>query len=189
MGKDIQYQIRRWLLNEEDAFGEIFAYYYPRLWRYAFRYLKSEVLAEDLSMEVLARVWEKKAAITRPETFENYLFTAASNRLINHWQRRIEGLLSLDVILEGEESKIIKESMFTQDVFLSKEMETVYRNSLSSLPAQRRLIFQLHRNEQLTYKEIAGQLNISPKTVENQIAAALKQLRVAMLQYLTSIIL
>ena len=189
MEKDIQYQVKLWLQNDEDNFKGIFTFYYPLLYRYAFRYLKSQTLSEDLSMEVLTRVWEKKTAITDPATFENYLFTAARNRLINHWQRRIEGLLSLDVILEGEESKIIKESMFTQDLFLSKEMETVYRNSLSKLPAQRRLIFQLHRNEQLTYKEIAGQLNISPKTVENQIAAALKQLRVAMLQYLTSIIL
>ena len=189
MEKNIQYQVKLWLQNDEDAFKGIFTYYYPLLYRYTFRYLKSEVLSEDLTMEVLTKIWEKKSAIADPDTFENYLFTIARNRLINHWQRRIEGLLSLDLIRADDGSTVVKEPVFLQDTILSKEMETVYRKSLSRLPAQRRLIFQLHRNEQLSYKEIAGQLNISPRTVENHIAAALKQLRLAMLQYLTSIIL
>jgi len=109
MEMDIQNQINRWLQDDEKAFEQVFHYYYPRLYRYAFRYLKNEFWAEELSME--------------------------------------------------------------------------------DLPPQRRLIFLLHRNDQLSYKEIAQKLDISPKTVENHIGAALKQLRVAMLQYLTSIIL
>ena len=189
MDKDIQYRVKLWLQNDEDAFKGIFTYYYPLLYRYAFRYLKSQTLSEDLAMEVLTKIWEKKAAISDHRTFENYLFTAARNRLINHWQRRIEGLLSLEMIGEGEESAFIKDQMQHQDVILSKELDSVYRKSLSELPARRRLIFQLHRNEQLSYKEIAGELSISPRTVENHIAAALKQLRVALHQYLTSIML
>jgi len=183
MDKDIQYQTKLWLQGDEDAFRQIFTYYYPRLYRYAMRYLKNEAPAEDFSMEVLARVWEKKRTIHDYKTFENYLFTAARNRLINHWQRRVEGLLSLDAANPGNNPG------YFEDAMLSKELENVYRNSLSALPDQRRLIFHLHRNEQLSYKEIASTLNISPKTVENQIGAALKQLRVAMMQYLTSIIL
>jgi RNA polymerase sigma-70 factor (ECF subfamily) len=185
----IQYQVKLWLQDDEDAFKGIFAYYYPLLYRYAYRYLKNETLSEDMTMEVLTRVWEKKAAITDCGTFENYLFTAARNQLINHWQRRVDGLLSLDLVQAEEGADAVREPAFSHDLILSKELEALYRKSLSKLPAQRRLIFQLHRNEQLTYKEIAGRLNISPRTVENQIAAALKQLRMAMLQYLTSIIL
>lgn len=190
MEKDIQYQIMRWLRqDEEDAFREIFDYYYPRLYRYAFRYLKSEAWAEDLSMETLAAIWEKKAAILRHETFENYLFTAARNRLINYWRRNIDGLLSLETVRTGDTGHISGSPALSDDPLLAKELETLYHNSLSALPAQRRIIFHLHRNEQLSYKEIANKLNISPKTVENQIGAALKQLRMAMLQYLGSIIL
>jgi len=184
MEKDIQQYIRLWLQNEEKAFEELFAYYYPRLHRYAFRYLKNEFWAEELSMEVLARVWEKRSAITNPETFENYLFTAARHHLINHWQRKIDGLLSLDTLQSeagGAEANGMADSY---DPVVLKEMETVYHNTLSELPPQRRLIFLLHRNERLSYKEIASQLKISPKTVENHIGSALKQLRVAMLQYL-----
>jgi len=189
MEKDIHQHIRLWLQDEEKAFGEVFAYYYPRLHRYAFRYLKNEFWAEELTMEVLARIWEKKSAIINHETFENYLFTAARNHLINHWQRKIDGLLSLDT-LHSEVAEAAGNSVAASyDPVVLKEMEAVYHNTLSELPPQRRLIFLLHRNERLSYKEIASQLNISPKTVENHIGSALKQLRVAMLQYLHSFFL
>ena len=182
MEKDIQHYIRLWLQNEEKAFEELFAYYYPRLHRYAFRYLKNEFWAEELSMEVLARVWEKKSVITNHETFENYLFTAARNHLINHWQRKIDGLHSLDTLqseVAGDAGNSIADS---HDPVVLKEMEALYHNTLSELPPQRRIIFLLHRNERLSYKEIASKLKISPKTVENHIGSALKQLRLAMLQ-------
>ena len=186
MDKDIQYSIKLWLQDDENAFKEIFTYYYPRLYRFAFRYLKNEVMAEDLSMEVLARIWEKKKTL-RSATFENYLFTAARHRLINLWQRKVEGLLSLDTVQTGQLGND-PAIMNDHDPVLSKELETIYRSNLSALPEQRRLIFHLHRNEHLSYKEIASKLNISPKTVENQVGAALKQLRITMLQYLTLII-
>ena len=189
MEKDIHHQIKRWLQKDEKAFEQIFHYYYPRLYRYAFRYLKNEFWAEELSMEVLARVWERKSAITHAETFENYLFTAARNHLINHWQRKIDGLLSLET-LPAEVADIPgKNASAESDPVLAKELETLYHDSLSHLPPQRRLVFLLHRNDHLSYKEIAQKLDISPKTVENHIGAALKQLRVAMLQYLASVIL
>ena len=178
MENDIQYQIKLWLQNEEKAFEVVFQYYYPRLFRYALRYLKNEFWAEELSMEVLARIWEKKSAITHYETFENYLFTAARNHLINHWQRKIDGLLSLET-LPADGTGIPGEAAASAcDPLMSRELETVYHNSLSELPPQRRLIFLLHRNEHLSYREIGRKLNISPRTVENHIGAALKQLRV-----------
>ena len=189
MEMDIQNQINCWLQDDEKAFEQVFHYYYPRLFRYALRYIKDEFWAEELSMDVLGRIWEKKSAITHAETFENYLFTAARNHLVNRWQRKIDGLLSLETLPAEVADSKSKDASSQYDPVLSKELETVYHNSVSELPPQRRLIFLLHRNEQLSYKEIAQKLKISPKTVENHIGAALKQLRVAMLQYLTSIIL
>ena len=67
---DIYHHINLWLQDEEKAFEEVFNFYYPRLYRYAFRYLKNDFWAEELAMEVLGSVWEKKSII-RPETFEN----------------------------------------------------------------------------------------------------------------------
>ncbi len=179
---DIHHHINLWLQDEERAFEGVFHFYYPRLYKYAFRYLNNDFWAEELAMEVLGSVWEKKSSI-RPETFENYLFTAARNRLINQWQRKIDGLLSLDALpAEGAAAAAC-------DPVISRELEVIYKDKLSELPPQRRLVFVLHRDEHLSYKEIAAKLDISPRTVENHIAAALKQLRVALTQYLNSVIL
>jgi len=185
---DIHYHINRWLQDEEKAFEEVFNFYYPRLYRYAFRYLKNDFWAEELAMEVMGSVWEKKSSI-RPGTFENYLFTAARNRLINQWQRKIDGLLSLDALPAEGAAGTEGVAAAACDPVISRELEVIYNDKLSELPPQRRLVFLLHRDEQLSYKEIAGKLDISPRTVENHIAAALKQLRVALTQYLTSVIL
>lgn len=185
MEKDIQHQIRLWLQDEEIAFEKVFNHYYPRLYRYAFRYLKNGFWAEELAMEVLGRVWEKKSAI-RHDTFENYLFAAARNHLISSWQRKIDGLLSLEAL---PETAITGGDISAYNAVISRELETIYNNKLSELPPQRRLIFRLHRNEHLSYKEIASKLDISSRTVENHIAAALKQLRVSMMQFLNSFIL
>ena len=188
MEKDIHHHIRLWLQDEERAFEKVFNYYYPRLYRYAFRYLKNGFWAEDLAMEVLGSVWEKKPFI-KHETFENYLFTAARNRLINQWQRKIDGMLSLEALPAEAAAVADGEATSAGDPVISRELEILYHNKLSELPPQRRLVFLLHRDEHLSYKEIAGKLNISPRTVENHMTAALKQLRVALMQYLACIIL
>src|SRR6201991_1082195 len=185
---DIHHHINLWLQDEEKAFEGVFNFYYPRLYRYAFRYLKNDFWAEELAMEVLGGVWEKKSSI-RPETFENYLFTAARNRLINQWQRKIDGLLTLDARPSERAAATEGVAAAAFDPVISRELEVIYNDKLSELPPQRRLVFLLHRDEHLSYKEIAGKLDISPRTVENHISAALKQLRVALMQYLTSIIL
>ena len=185
---DIYHHINLWLQDEEKAFEGVFNFYYPRLYRYAFRYLKNEFWAEELAMEVLGSVWEKKSVI-RPETFENYLFTAARNRLINQWQRKVDGLLSLDALPAEGAAATKGVAADAWDPVISRELEVIYNDKLSELPPQRRLVFLLHRDEHLSYKEIAGKLDISPRTVENHIAAALKQLRVALTRYLTSVIL
>lgn len=178
----IQDRVQDWMQGNEAAFQAVFYHYYPRLKRYLVRYLKSETGAEDMAMEVLTKIWQKKEAIRDCNTFENYLFTIARNRMINQLQVKINGLLSLENVMEGADQT-------NYDPLLIKELENVYQESVSVLPVQRRTIFMLHRNENLTYREIAKQLGISPKTVENQLSAALKQLRVAMMQYLTSILL
>lgn len=182
MPDQIQSAVSLWLEGNDPAFKAIFDHYYPRLRKYAFRYLKNEVWAEDTGMEVLAKIWEKKAVITAA-TFENYLFTTARHHVINLWKKRIEVVVSFDTVDDGRMENP------ASDPLMAKELETIYQQSIAELPRQRRAIYLLHRNERLSYKEIAVALHISPKTVENQMGAALKHLRTAMMQYLTSIML
>ena len=72
---------------------------------------------------------------------------------------------------------------------LVKELEERLRDALNALPQQCRTIFQMSRFDGLKYQEIADQLGISVKTVENQMGKALKQLRVKLIEYLPGILL
>lgn len=181
--EDISGPVERWLQGDDTAFEAVFHYYRQRLLRYTFRYLKNETDAEDLTTEILVKVWQCRQSVTNPATFENYLFTIARNRVIKSWQRKVDSLLSFE---PGNEPAVPAE---TNDPVLYGELVRHYQESLAGLPEQRRRIFLLHREQNLTYKEIARQLNISPKTVENQISATLKQLRTRLAQHLASLVL
>lgn len=181
--KDIYDSINRWLQGDDTVFEAVFYYYRPKLLRYAFRFLKNETEAEDLVTEVLVKIWQHKLSVTSVSTFENYLFTIARNLLIKAWQKKVDSLLSL------ETSGQIADLAGANDAVLYKDLEQHYQESLAGLPEKRRRIFLLHREQNLSYKEIAQYLNISPRTVENQIAATLKQLRSQLAHYLTSFIL
>lgn len=177
MPENIPRLVQQWLQGDDDAFKPLFVWYYAGVKKYVLRCIKNDSWAEDMAIEVLARIWEKRQVI-KAETFEAYLFTIARNKVINHWERKIDILLSSDI----PEAELSTASF--QDPLLQKELEKVYREGIDEMPAQRRAVFLLHRNEQLSYRQIAARLNISPKTVENQMTDALKQLRAAMLRYL-----
>ncbi|NML37343.1 RNA polymerase sigma-70 factor [Chitinophaga sp. G-6-1-13] len=181
--EEISGPVDRWLQGDDTAFEAVFHYYRQRLLRYTFRYLKNETDAEDLTTEILVKVWQCRQSVTNPATFENYLFTIARNRVIKSWQKKVDHLFSLET--GGEPT----DPATANDPVLYGELMRHYQESLAGLPEQRRRIFLLHREQNLTYKEIAKQLNISPKTVENQISATLKQLRTQLAQHLVSIIL
>jgi RNA polymerase sigma-70 factor (ECF subfamily) len=181
--EDISRQVNRWVQGDDTAFEAVFHYYRPRLLRYTFRYLKNETASEDLTTEVLVKIWQNRQSVNNTATFENYLFTIARNCLIKSWQKKVDFLLSLETGVEPAEPAR------AADPVLYKELQQRYQHSLATLPEQRRRIFLLHREQNLSYRQIAEQLKISPKTVENQIAASLKQLRTQLAQYLASIIL
>ncbi|OQP42722.1 hypothetical protein A4H97_11180 [Niastella yeongjuensis] len=181
--QEISGAISRWVQGDTTAFEAVYYYYRPRLLRYTYRYLKGKTDAEDLTTEVLVKLWKSRQLITNTATFENYLFTIARNCLIKAWQKRIDILLAL----EASEEPV--DPTGANDHVLYKELEKHYQESLVRLPEQRRRIFLLHREQNLSYSQIAEQLNISPKTVENQISATLKQLRSQLAQYLASVIL
>lgn len=181
--EDIYGSVTRWMQGDAAAFEAVFHHYRPRLLRYTRRYLKSETAAEDLTTDILVKMWQSRELVTNAATFENYLFTIARNRLIKAWQKKVDTLLSLEAGAEPSDPA------GAIDPVLYKELEQHYQESLATLPEQRRRIFLLHREQNLSYRQIAEQLDISPKTVENQVAASLKQLRLQLAQYLASFLL
>jgi RNA polymerase sigma-70 factor (ECF subfamily) len=153
------------------AFNTLYKIYSRRLYRFAIGYLKSGDEAEELVQEVFTIVWEKRKELKKDLSFKSYLFTISFNIIRKHF--RAKSYLSEYLnsgTLDGTDiqtsQKITYDSLYQ------------YLNELvNQLPLRRREVFVKSRFEGLTIKEIAADLKISHKTVENQLTDALKFIR------------
>ena len=159
--------------GDEHAFRNLFEMYYPSLCNYARQLLGDPDLAEEVVQGLFVKIWEKRTTLSIETSLRNYLFRSVKNlcnNLISHQKVRQLHADKFRETLQGAEE--------AADAFLlDAEMAIRIENVVNSLPEKRREIFRLSREEGLTYLQIAEQLKISVKTVENQMGLALKSLR------------
>lgn len=154
------------------AFNTLFREYSGRLYRFAYGYLKSEDESEELVQEVFTKIWEKRAEIKEEFSFKSFLFTIAFNIIKKHFRK--EACFS-----EYFKTRVHEDldSQTTQKITYNSLYQYV-TDLVNQLPEKRREIFIKSRFEGLSVKEIAEELKISHKTIENQLTDALKFIRV-----------
>lgn len=154
------------------AFNSLYRKYSNRLYRFALGYLKSEDEAEELVQEVFMKIWEKRAELKKELSFKSFLFTIAFNIIRKHFRTRsyLAEYLKTGI---SETSDMHTSQKITHDSLL----EYIARLA-DLLPQRRKEIFIKSRFEGKSIKEIAEELNISHKTVENQLTDALKFIRI-----------
>jgi RNA polymerase sigma-70 factor (family 1) len=153
------------------AFNTLFRQYSNRLYRFAVSYLKSEEESEELVQEVFTIIWEKREDLKHELSFKSYLFTIAFNIIRKHFRTRAQ-FSEYIKSYGGEELDLNTTNKITYESLYHYVIELV-----NQLPEKRRLIFIKSRFEGLSIKEIAEELQISHKTVENQLTDALKFIR------------
>lgn len=158
--------------DDMQAYNELFSRYYPRMFRLACRYVPDAMRAEELCMDQLFHLWVKRHEIRIISNFSSYLFRSIRNRIISDMRRHIPVMADLEEI--ADELQMDQPSDYR---LLSAEAEYSYRAVLNELSPQRRRVFTLSREEDLTYPEIARRMNLSVNTVENYMVAALSSLR------------
>ena len=164
--------------SDELAFTEIYNRFWQKLFAIAYNRLKEIQSAEDIVHDVFASLWasREKSGI---EFLENYLATATK-------------YMVLAKIKKNERERIYNASnqapVFEMPVETSlhyKRILEIVKKEVDKLPEKCRLIFKYSRNEGMPVKQIAKELSISPKTVENQLNKALKQLKLATRTFLS----
>ena len=122
-----------------------------------------------------------------------YIFTTIKNRCIDHLRREILKRESADLMQEEYlltlRMKFDSLEILNEQLFSENGIETVIKNALQKLPEKCRAIFIKHKIEGKKQKEIALELEISPKTVENQLTIAYKKLREELKKYSALLIL
>ncbi len=153
------------------AFNTLFKEYGHRLYRFAYGYLKSEAEAEELVQEVFTIIWEKRAELKEELSFKSYLFTISFNMIRKHFRTKAQ----LSAYLQSG-SKEETDFQTIQDISYNSLLQYI-SELVNKLPEKRKLIFIKSRFEDKSIKEIAEELKISHKTVENQLTDALKFIR------------
>jgi len=155
----------------------IFKQYYEVMCRTAIRITKERSLAEDIVQEVFFELYKKREKL-KIESLVGYLKRAVYNRSINKVKGRKDHVDADEIAYELSDN-----GHNSQDEMEYGELETFINGVIDSLPEKCRLVFVLNRFEQLSYKEVAAKMNISVKTVENQMSKALKILRAEFEKY------
>lgn len=155
------------------AFNNLFERYSSRIYTYAFNYLKDEYLAEEVMMDLLCWIWEKRHSLEITGDFKPYIFRAAKNAVIKSIRKKV--ILSLPV--EHLENHPAALSLSADHDLLSRELEIGYQHQLRQLSPQRKTVFRMSREENLSHAEIASHLDISINTVKNHIKFSLNHFR------------
>ncbi len=152
-----------------QRFEEIFRRYYNPLCNYAYQMVRDYHRAEDLVQDLFLQLWENKRldAIEEPE---NFLIRSTKFKCIDHLRsRHVQRIKTVDCI--EIEPHISEEQLEEEDI------GPLLHYFAAKLPQKMREVFLLSRTSGLSYAEIAKHLNISPKTVENQMGSALKKMK------------
>ena len=171
--------------GDEAAFERTFRKYYDRLCNYANSLLKEEDEAEEVVQTVFLTIWEKRADLEITLSLKSYLYRAVHNHCLNRFKhasvREAHRDYTQNFLPQSYES--------VTEIIHASELEERIEAAVSTLPEQCQIAFRMSRFEELKYQEIADQLGISIKTVENQIGKALKILRSALADYLPVLLL
>lgn len=163
-------------------FSELYLIYYPKLIRFAERFVMYHEDAENITQDVFTDLWEKKENMLYIENINAYLFRLVKNKCFDYLQHRIYEQRYIENVQASFEMELnvrlqSLDSFGTSDHSEGEEAERIVLAAINSLPKRCRDIFLLSRMEGLKYREISERLGISVNTVECQMVIALKKLR------------
>lgn len=159
--------------NTDLGFESLFRELYAPLYRYATGILSDDMQAEEVVQEVFLKLWQQRDQTNIEINIRSYLYRAVHNHCMN--------LLSHEKVKQKYQdyarSRTAQYAASPVESIYADQLKADIVSAMKKIPEKCRVIFHLSRQEELSYREIAEQLGISIKTVENQMSKALKILR------------
>ncbi|NJN25146.1 MAG: RNA polymerase sigma-70 factor [Cyclobacteriaceae bacterium] len=171
--------------GDRTSFRILYSKYAPILFAFSRRYLRTSEDAEEIVQEVFLRIWEKRKNIDASQSFSAYVIQAAKHRIFNGFRKKVNEQAYLDFLIYADD----RAGNFTDLDVDYREIKVKAEKAIEAMPPKRQEIFRLSREGGLKNKEIAEKLDISIKTVENQMGQALKFLREELSDYQMIILL
>lgn len=161
------------LHNDAQAYKQLFFKFYNPLVKFAAGFVESRESAEEVVSDVFIKVWDKRSTLNTIENLRVYLYVSTKNTALNYIakQRKLETVRLEDVKIDLPSTILNPEQLM-----ITAEMVRRIDNAINSLPPRCKLVFKLVKEDGLPYKEVADILGISVKTIDNQLAIALKKI-------------
>ena len=166
--------------GDQHAYQTIFERYWDKIYNAALLLSKSTALAEDITQDVFAMVWEKRNTLPSIEKFEGFLFITARN-LIYSRMRKLASDKAYRQYLQHYFQEQQEESVHEQVAY--RELEQNILRAIQQLSPQQQKVFRLSRFQGMQHKEIAGKMGLSPLTIKSYIVQTIVTLRRAISSY------
>lgn len=159
--------------GDERAFEILFKKYYLPLTRFAWRYVHSKAIAEELVQELFAILWESRKGWKNGKSIRSYLYKSIRNLCLNYLKhQKVKEKYDRQWMDQKEHPEIEY-----REPYREQQIRTAIAKAIEELPSRSKMTYKLHRFDGLTYEEIADVMGVSVKTVESQMTRTLKNLR------------
>lgn len=168
--------------GDEYAFKKLFLRYYDPLSNFGWRFIRSKAISEDIVQDVFSDLWDLRKSLDPQQSISVYLYQAVKNKALDH--------IDHQKVVRRHQSNFAhtdKNVEYMQGTIPTREEEEFIkaaRQAIDDLPQSAQQVYTLHREDGLTYREIAEVMDISIKTVESQMSRALDLLRARLRKYL-----
>ncbi len=170
---------------DNPEFEAFFRAYYQRIAAFIFRIIGSYDAAEDITTDIFLVLWERREAISDEVHMRKLLFRAARNSSLNYLRNERNREELIERTTPGNENTLHMASWpDLQASVAHDEVDSLVMAILSDMPEQRRSVYSLRWEQELSYNEISKLLGISAKTVEMHVSLALRELRERLRPYL-----
>lgn len=160
--------------NDPVAFRGLYERYKQKVYIMVKRRVPEVEEAKDITQEIFINLWNNRHELALLRNFDTWLYAIVRNKVISAYRKSNVRLRGERFLMDGIE----KIDWDPEDLIIAKELNQKIDTILSELPETTRNCYRLSKKENKKNSEIAGMLNISEKTVRNNISAALKRLRI-----------
>ncbi len=172
--EQIQYlQQRIARFDDQQAYKLLFTALYPYLYPFARTLVKAKEPAEEIVSDVFIKVWEKRKELEKIENLKVYLYVATRHIALNYLDKEKRNATNY---LDDLQSEFTSVYFDPEQLLITADMLALIQKAIDQLPPKCKIIFKLVKEDGLKYREVAEILNLSVKTVENQLAIALQKL-------------
>lgn len=163
-------------LNDEHAFEEFYRQYFIRLFRFCHAIVHEKAPAEEIANDVFLSLWKKRESLTAIDNLEIYLYVAAKNHCLNYLRRHRRLIATDSEALDHLCEDALRFQADPESLLIRAETMRKVIAAIDQLPPKCKLIFKLVKEDGLKYKDVARLLGLSVKTVEAQVAIAVRKI-------------